>query len=69
MVVLRRMVSSDRFSTPFFLFQLRAVFVIPGSALKIAIIVGGIPADLRSTVLSDSLDMRCKVVSNIYLGK
>ena len=52
----------------FFLFQLLFAFMMPGSALRIAIIVGGIPADLLSTVLCDSFDIRSRVVSSICLG-
>ncbi len=68
-VVFNKTVSSDFFSTPFFLFQLLLEWIISGSALKIAIIVGGIPADLRRTVLCDSFDIRSKVRSRSYFGK
>lgn len=68
-VVFKSTVSSDFFSTPFFLFQLLFECIISGSALKIAIIVGGIPADLRKTVLCDSFEIRSKVRSSSYLGK
>ena len=67
--VLSRTVSSGRFSTPFFLFQLLFALMIPGSARKIAIIAGGIPADLLNTVLWDSLEILSSVLSSICLGK
>lgn len=67
-VVLSSTVSSDLFSTPFFLFQLLFALMMPGSALRIAMIVGGIPADLLNTVLCDSFDIRYSVVSSICLG-
>jgi hypothetical protein len=60
-VVFNKIVSSVRFSTPFFLFQLRFALMIPGSALKIAIIVGGIPAERLKTVLCDSLEILSRV--------
>lgn len=68
-VVLSSTGSSLLFSTPFFLFQLLFDLMMPGSALKIAIIVGGIPADRRRTVLWDSFEIRSSVRSSIYLGK
>ena len=67
-VVSSSSVFSDRFYTPFFLFQLRFAFMIEGSALSIAIIIGGIPADLRKTVLCDSVVIFSRVVSSICLG-
>ena len=67
-VVFRSTVSSDFFSIPFFLFQLLFAFMIPGSARRIAMIVGGIPAERLSTVLCDSFDILWSVVSSIFLG-
>jgi len=67
-VVSSSSVFSVRFSTPRFLFQLRFAFIIPGSALKIAMIIGGIPADLLNTVLNDSVVIFSRVLSSICLG-
>jgi len=68
-VVFSKIVSSVLFSTPFFLFQLRFALMIPGSALRMAIMVGGIPADRRRTVLWDSFEILSRVLSSILAGK
>lgn len=68
-VVFRSTVSSERFSTPFFLFHDLFALIMPGSARRIAMIVGGMPADLRKTVEWDSFEIRSRVLSNIIFGR
>lgn len=69
MVVWSKTVVSGRFSTPRFMFHDLLALMMPGSALNIAIIVGGIPADLLKIKLKDSFEMRSRVLSNICLGR
>lgn len=55
--------------TPLFWLYDRFALIIAGSALKIAMIVGGIPADLLNTVLWFSIEILSNVFWSICMGK
>lgn len=68
-VVFSSTVTSLRFSAPFFLFHTLLALIMLGSARRIAIIVGGIPAERRRTVLWDSVEILSSVRLSILAGR